>query len=134
MKNLWILVAVFPLFSGCDIPKRPVSEGNVKGSFFAELFGSRCSVEILFGSYAGGIDIQSHAEITSLLTRRDDLLRNEEQIWGGEGEKAICVNMRSAAGANALARDIDKIITAHTPTKGPVTVTRGPPLGSGLIQ
>ncbi len=128
MKIIRFAMLAFIVAAGCDIPQRPVSEGNVTGSFFTELFGKRCSAEILFGSYAGGIDDESYGEIKNLLSARGGQLTTKEKPWGREGEKAICVDIASASAADRLVQEVAAIIAAHEPTKGPVTVTRGPPL------
>ncbi|MFC4291422.1 hypothetical protein ACFOWX_03230 [Sphingorhabdus arenilitoris] len=112
--------------TACEPPSRPVTEGNIKGSFFEDLFGERCSLEILFGSYASGIDDKSYREIKALLASRSGKFTMSEKQWGREGEKAVCANGTDKKAVDALEKDIAQIIAANEPTEGPVTVTRGP--------
>jgi hypothetical protein len=125
MRNILVITAMFAL-TACQAPERPVTEGNVAGSFFSDLFGKRCSLEILFGSYAMGIDSKSHGEIKAALAKRGSQLAIQERPWGREGEQAVCVDIKDAATADRLEKEIAAIITANEPTKGPVTITRGP--------
>ena len=112
--------------SACGVPERPVTDGNIKGSFFEDLFGKRCTLEILFGSYASGIDAKSHTEIKVLLDSKNGIFTVEEKPWGREGETAICANSDSIKEADNLEKAVARIIAANEPTRGPVTVTRGP--------
>jgi hypothetical protein len=127
MKKATIAIALFILpTAACKVPQRPVTDGNVTGSFFEGLFGKRCDLEILFGSYASGIDGKIHGKITALLTKQGDKITSESKNWGREGEKAVCIDVKSERNAAPLEKEITAIIAANSPAKGPVTVTRGP--------
>jgi hypothetical protein len=126
MMKAAIAIAILILAAACSVPQRPVTEGNASGSFFEGLFGERCDLEILFGSYAAGIDGKIHGKITALLTKQGDKITSESKNWGREGEKAVCVDVKSERTAALLEKEITTIIAANSPAKGPVTVTRGP--------
>lgn len=120
-----LTIAVFFAITACQVPENPKADSNVTGSFFSDFFGKRCSLEILFGSYAMGIDSKSHSEIKALLARQSNQLSVQEKPWGREGEQAICVDTKNAAEAVLLEKEVAAIIAANEPTKGPVTITRG---------
>jgi hypothetical protein len=129
MKNLRHYIAITALIfavTACSAPERPVTDGNVAGSFFADIFGKRCDLEILFGSYASGIDSKSYDQIKALLVKRGSQLSTEQKAWGREGEQAICVSLKNISDTDSLEKEVTAIIAANEPTKGPVTITRGP--------
>ena len=126
MKHITSLCLIMFALSACDAPERPITEGNIKGSFFADLFTKRCTIEILFGSYASGIDQPSYDQIKALIDGQDGNFAMAEKPWGREGETALCIDSKDADAAAKLEEEIATIIAANEPTKGPVTVTRGP--------
>lgn len=117
------------ILSGCAEPEpanAPQPNGNISGSFFGELYGRRCTLEIVFGSYAAGIDGRVRKDVMTLLGGSDKISSVTEKSWGREGEIAVCADLPDQADADALKSQIDAIISRYNPTVGPVTVTMGP--------
>ncbi|NJM51092.1 MAG: hypothetical protein HC843_09630 [Sphingomonadales bacterium] len=96
------------LLCACQPPQRPVTEGDAKGSFFEDMFGQRCTLEILFGSYAAGIDGKSYAAVKAVLESRKGDFSVKEQAWGREGEKAVCADTANMEAADAVEKEVAK--------------------------
>jgi len=117
------------ILSACSEPEpanAPLPNGNISGSFFGELYGRRCTLEIVFGSYASGIDGRVRKDVSALLGNDEQVLAVDEKAWGREGEVAVCADFSRQAAADAMKSKIDAVISNYEPTVGPVTVTMGP--------
>lgn len=121
-----LCAAMVMALMACDIPEKPKVEGNVNGSFFEELHGKRCALELVFGSYAAGIDTAVYDETIALVKKAENVSGSVVKPWGKEGEQTVCVETTVQAAADSLKEEIEAIISRAQPTKGPVTVTSGP--------
>ncbi len=127
MKPLFLLpIAV--LAGGCTRQEAPIAQNQAqpKGAVVvnqprgAEI-PADCDVRIEFGSYAMGIDRTASAAIDRLLAEDPGVVSAEAFGWGREGEKTICVRVRSAADGDRLARAIAATFPAEP--RGPLSVT-----------
>lgn len=82
-----------------------------------------CAVAVRFGSYAVGIDGKAAAEVDRILAGHRDV-RSVERIGAGrEGEYALCIKTRSAAGAARLFDEIRAVLPARP--RGPIALEAG---------
>jgi hypothetical protein len=80
-----------------------------------------CSLRIEFGSYAMGIDRGASRAVDELLASDPAVASVELYPWGREGEKTLCVRLRSEADAERLARAIAALFPAEP--RGPLSVS-----------
>ena len=82
-----------------------------------------CSVLVRFGSYAMGIDGAAAAAVDSLVGRERDVVEASRSGFGREGEYALCVRTRTAAGAARLFDAIRAALPAEP--RGPIELVAG---------
>ena len=80
-----------------------------------------CALQVEFGSYAMGIDREASRAVDQLLASDPAVTSVELYPWGREGEKTLCVRLRSEADAERLARAIAALFPADP--RGPLTVS-----------
>jgi len=80
-----------------------------------------CALRVEFGSYAMGIDRSASAAVAQLLVDDPGVASAQTFPWGREGEKTICVEVRSAADAERLFEAISRTFPAEP--RGPLSVT-----------
>jgi hypothetical protein len=85
---------------------------------------SDCTINIVFGSYAMGIDGPTLARMERTLRADRRVRRVTRHPWGREGEVTLCVYTRGSTGAGPLARQLRAMIPPRP--RGPVTVTLAP--------
>jgi hypothetical protein len=82
-----------------------------------------CSVAVRFGSYAMGIDGKAAGEVDRILAGHATVLSVDRLGGGREGEYALCIRTRSAAGADRLFDEIRAVLPARP--RGPITIEAG---------
>ena len=80
-----------------------------------------CDLRIQFGSYAMGIDTQSEEAVRRLLGRDPSVSAVEVYPWGREGEKTLCVRIRSAADVERLFDEVSRLLPSDP--LGPISVS-----------
>jgi hypothetical protein len=80
-----------------------------------------CALRVEFGSYAMGIDREASRAVDQLLAGDPAVTSVELYPWGREGEKTLCVRLRSEADAERLARAISALFPAEP--RGPLSVS-----------
>ena len=80
-----------------------------------------CSVTVVFGSYAMGIDGDSYARVERYLKRHRPAVTYSSSNWGREGERTVCVTTRSARVTRKVFNDI-RGMHPHVSRRGPVEV------------
>ncbi len=81
---------------------------------------AQCGVTVRFGSYAMGIDRGAAAAVDHLLAESREVKGVSRSAAGREGEYALCVSTRDAAGANRL---FERIVALLPPKpRGPISV------------
>lgn len=127
-----LLIAIAILAGGCARPDTladaPVAQNQAQTKGAAVVKQPRgadsaadCDVRIEFGSYAMGIDRTVSAAVDRLIAEDPAIVSSEATGHGREGEKIVCVQVRSDADADRLARAIAASFPAEP--RGPVSVT-----------
>ena len=80
-----------------------------------------CDLRIQFGSYAMGIDSRSADSIERLLASDRAVAAVEAFPWGREGEKTLCVRVRSEADVDRLFNEVSRLLPAEP--LGPISVS-----------
>lgn len=80
-----------------------------------------CVLRVEFGSYAMGIDRTASAAVDRLLADDPGVTSVQTVAQGREGEKIVCVAVRSDADAERLFEAISSTFPADP--RGPLTVT-----------
>jgi len=75
---------------------------------------AQCDVEIVFGSYAMGVDQDLRAVILRAVRSDPDVADWSEQRWGREGETTVCVHSPNAAATDRLYDRIAALIPQHS--------------------
>lgn len=81
-----------------------------------------CDVEVSFGSFAAGPDIELKQRISDLVQSNPDVTDSRESPWGREGETTLCLYTRDGAAADRLYAAIVAMIPTRGP-RAPTTVT-----------
>ena len=92
------------------------------GSAMTGPIGAGCDLEVIFGSYAMGVDRTLKVEIQNRIDGEASVADIEERHWGREGESTVCVRTFDAAGADRLYAAIASMIAEHS-EQAPTTVT-----------
>ena len=79
-----------------------------------------CSVTVRFGSYAMGIDAATAAAVDKLLAGSGDVTDVSRSAAGREGEYALCVATRDAAGAARIFNAVAALLPPKP--RGPIEV------------
>jgi hypothetical protein len=127
-----LLLAIAILAGGCARPDpvadAPVAQNQAQPKGAAVVNHPRgaqapaeCDVRIEFGSYAMGIDRTVSAAVDRLLAEDPAIVSAEAFGQGREGEKIVCVRVRSPGDAERIARAIAAGFPADP--RGPVSVT-----------
>lgn len=138
MKPLILLAFAF-LAGGCTareeaaVPQNQVPQSQVPQSqalpkgrpVFTHSIGAEtpadCALRVEFGSYAMGIDRTASRAVDLLLADDPGVVSAETVAQGREGEKTVCVQVRSDADAERLFQAISSAFPADP--RGPLTVT-----------
>jgi hypothetical protein len=78
-----------------------------------------CSVTVVFGSYAMGIDGESFQKVERYLKRRAPAVRYTATSWGREGERTVCVTTRNGKVTRKVFTDIRGMLP-RVAQRGPV--------------
>jgi hypothetical protein len=79
-----------------------------------------CNVTVRFGSYAMGIDTATAAAVDALLAKSRDVKEVSRSSAGREGEYALCISTRDAAGAERLFASLAALLPERP--RGPISV------------
>lgn len=74
----------------------------------------QCDVEIVFGSYAMGVDRDLRSNILRIITSDPDVADWNEKPWGREGESTVCVHSPNEAATDRLYDRIAALIPPHS--------------------
>ena len=77
-------------------------------------FLEQCDVEIVFGSYAMGVDQELKSRILRTVSNDSDVAEWNERSWGREGESTVCVHSPSEAATDRLYDRLAALIPAHS--------------------
>lgn len=116
MRTL-LVAAALALTAGSALPAAAVTTQGGRASIAPG--DENCSVTVVFGSYAMGIDQQSFQKVERYLKRRAPAVRYTATSWGREGEKTVCVTTRSAKSARRVFNDIRNLLPQWS-QRGPV--------------
>jgi hypothetical protein len=128
MKPL-LLLSLAILAAGCT-PREdaaiPQNQALPKGPpMFTHSLGAEtpadCALRVEFGSYAMGIDRTASAAVDRLLADDPGVTSVQTVAQGREGEKIVCVAVRSDADAERLFLAISRTFPADP--RGPLTVS-----------
>jgi hypothetical protein len=78
-----------------------------------------CSVTVVFGSYAMGIDRDSFQKVDRYLKRRAPAVHYTATNWGREGERTVCVTTRNGRMTRKVFSDIRGMLP-RVSNRGPV--------------
>jgi hypothetical protein len=128
----FLLLSVAILAGGCTAREDsaiPQNQALPKGPpMFTHSIGPEvpadCALRVEFGSYAMGIDRTASAAVDRLLADDPGVTSVQTVPQGREGEKTVCVAVRSDADAERLFQAISRTFPADP--RGPLAVvTRG---------
>lgn len=81
-----------------------------------------CHVEVSFGSYAMGVDLDLKSRIQAVVAADEDVLDVQEARWGREGESTLCISTFGMPAADRLYDEIAELIPEHS-ERAPTTVS-----------
>lgn len=74
----------------------------------------QCDVEIVFGSYAMGVDGELKASILRTLSSDPNVADWNDHPWGREGESTVCVHSPNQAATDRFYDRIAALIPTHS--------------------
>lgn len=104
MRRVSLLFALSLVAVACA-PTPPVSAGTPL---------TDCELRVRFGSYASGIDREALDRVRTALQADARTAGLSERPWGREGERDLCVAVRTQADARALVETARTAIPARS--------------------
>lgn len=114
MKQLVLAIAAIAVMGAAPAPQRP------NAPVIVSEIRANCPLTVSFGSYAMGIDGPAFDRIVMTLQYDRAVRGIEQQNWGREGERTLCVNIRKTSEARRVFARVKALIPAKP--RGPVTL------------